>query len=110
MNFLLTHVTTVGGFVGIQFELGKGTPARHFIYFDYGFGWLTQGTDIEDLDYSTTSTLTHLIRVGADVPLAFLDNTAFKGIGTGIELTWLAPQEGDVARTFSIAVKAKYRF
>lgn len=97
------NITFTGAFTGLQFELGAGTAVRHYLYFDYGFGWLYHRTNIKNYPPFTNSSIAHLARAGVDVPL-------FSNFITSIEANWLFPQSSDVANIFSITTKIGYRF
>lgn len=104
LRFHPINVFTVGAFLGAQFELGAGTATRHYVYFDYAPGWLFQSAGVRGYEHSKTASFSHGVRAGINVP------NVFQKIGTGLELTWLFPQDSDTARTFAINVKASYNF
>ncbi len=106
---------SVALFTGLQFELGKGTATRHYLYFDYGFGFFRQDAILSNnnnlnLENYAVNALTHIVRAGVSVP------NIYQNFGTGLELTWVLPQSGildddtNIARTFSITVKGSYLF
>lgn len=105
-NFTLiqSNILTVGGFTGVQFELGGGTPTRHYLYADYGLGFHYQVAGVKQFEHYDVSTFSHMFRAGVNVP------EVFQSFGTGMELLWTFPDSGDAARTFSILAKASYTF
>ena len=130
----VAHFITSGFFLGAHLSLEEATNLKHSIYLDYGFGYIYNISDIDadgtgsrmvenasgvnvatpqtypNLNSSnyTQSSLTHMVRLGFDVPLPPIAN--LKGLGFGLETMWIEPLSSDFARIFSVTAKTSYRF
>ena len=107
-DFRGVHQVMAGAFVGMQFNLGKGTPTSHYLYVDYGFGWTFVYSEIKHRPDHKSSSLAHMVRFGIDIPLPVL--FGFSGLGAGVEFQWVEPQDNDITNFFSLMVKTSYRF
>ena len=107
-DFRAVHQGMVGVFAGMQFNLGKGTPTSHYLYFDYGFGWTSVYSEIKNRPDHKSASLAHMVRFGVDIPLPVM--FGIKGLGAGAEFQWVEPQNDDITNFFSLMAKTSYRF